>query len=143
MPKGRADTGSGGEHGRNAGHHRHLDIAPRWLARFDRLEHRAGHGEHAWIAGGRDGNRLPRCGKLESLAGAGQLLAIVGRVAKLAGALGHAGEIGRIADEVAGGGERLRREWRDKLGRAGTEADNGEATGHNGFLSPGTSTTAK
>ena len=46
-------------------------------------------------------------GKIERLTGAGQLFAIVGFVPALAGALRHAGEIRRIADEVGGGGKRL------------------------------------
>ena len=112
-------------------------------ARLDRLEDRARHGEHAGIAGGDDRDGLALSGKLERLAGAGKLLAIVGGVAALAGTLRHTGKIGRIADEIGRGGKRLGGERRHQLGRAGAKADNGEATGHSGFLSPGTSTMPK
>ena len=143
MPERRADAGGGGEHGRDAGHDRHVDVAPRRLAGLDRLEDRARHGEHAWIARGYDGDRFPRSGKLERLLRAGELFAIVGGVPLLAGALRDTGKIRAVADEVGGGSKRPGGERRGQLRRAGTEADNGEATGHNGFLSPGTSTTAK
>src|SRR6478672_10779909 len=112
MPERRADAGGGGEHGRDAGHDRHVDVAPRRLAGLDRLEDRARHREHAWIARGDDGDRFPRSGKLERLLRASELFAIVGGMPLLAGALWDTGKIGTVADEVGGGGKRLQREWR-------------------------------
>src|SRR5262245_54703336 len=134
MPEGRADAGGGGEHGSDARHHRHLDVAPRGLSRLDCLEYRARHGEHTWIARGHDGDGLTFGGKIERLAGAGKLFTIVGKMAALAGTLRHAGKIGRVANEVGGGGKRLGGTRRDQLSRAGPEADNGEAPSHSGFL---------
>jgi hypothetical protein len=126
----RAGGGGDGEHRGHAGDDGEVDGAPCRLAVLDRLADRRRHGEDAGVAA-RD-HRHPRTGrgKVERGAGARQLLAVVGGVAGLSGAVRHALEIGPVAVDGLG-----RRECRCRLGGeearvAGAEADDGEAAGH-------------
>ena len=146
MPERRADPRRRRLHRGDARDDPHLEAAPACIARFDRLEHRRGHGEDAGIAAGNDSDATPGRGQRERLARTRQLLAVVARMPKLARPLGQPRQIRAVADEIARRGERLRRFRRHPFGSARAEPDNAEPplpAAHGRLPSPGTRMRAK
>ena len=131
------------EHRGDAGNDGEIDRAPRRRPGVDRLAHRRRHGEDAGIAAGdhRDPGAAGRM--VERGAGAGELLAVVGGVAGLAGLCRHAVEIGTVAVEGVGLVERRPRLAGEEAGVARPEADHREPSAHGAGLRAGTRTTAK
>ena len=82
--------------------------------------------------------RMPQRGR-----GARAFLAVVGRVARLSRPRRNAIEIGAVAVERVGRGERRFRLAREPARIARAEADHGETPAHGRPSQPGTSTTAK
>ena len=117
--------------------------APRRIARFDRLEDRRRHGEHAGIAARHDDDLPAGRGERQRKAGAIEFDAIVRGVPALVAARGNAVEIGAVAHEVGRTGERRLRRRRHQLGLARPGADHDERAAHSRLPSPGISTMAK
>ena len=96
------------------------------IAVLEGFEHRRCHGEDARIAAGDNGDVRTLRREIEREARAIKLDPVVGGMAALARALGHAVDIGAVADEIGGGGKRLGRRRREPARIAGAEADDGE-----------------
>ncbi len=124
-------------HRRDAGDDRDVERPPSRLL-LDRLEHSRGHGEHARIAAGDDGDRAPLGGERQRKPGARELGAIVARVRALAGLEREPFDVRPVADDVGRGRDRGAGFGRHPLGRAGAEPDDGEAPAHGRRPRPGT-----
>ena len=124
----RADPGRGRLHRREARHDPHLDVGQRDIA-VDDLQHGGGHREDARVARRDDRHARAAGRQLERVARALGLDAVVGRVAALPASLGHAREVGLVADQLLGGrqlGVRLRRQ---PVRARGPEPDDAHAPG--------------
>ena len=143
MTERRADAGRDGEHRGDARHDRDVEIAPGRLAAVDLLADRGGHGEHARIAAGHQGDLRALRRVAQRRRSAAALLAVVGGVARLARPRRHAIEIGAIAIERVGGFERGRGLRRQHIRAARTEPHDRERAGHGRFSQPGTRMTEK
>ena len=103
MAERRSDARGRRLHRRQAGHDPDLDAGERPVG-VDLLEHGGGHGEDPRIARGDHGDaRALAGGHVERAWRARSSLdAVVGRMAQLAAALGHARQIRRVADQLVG-----------------------------------------
>jgi hypothetical protein len=147
MPEGCAGARRDREHGGDAGRDDDIDSAPFRRSIVDRLADGRGHGEHAGIAAGDDGDIRARRSTGERGTGAIQLLAIVGRDLLLVTAQRQAVEIGKIAEEFFSLFDSPRGFRRHLLRHARPRADDIErsrgGTSHGLPFHPGTSTIEK
>ena len=126
--------------------HANVEIAPSRLALLDRLEDGGSHREHAGIAARHDRDDAPRRRARQRLARPIQLDAIVAGEPRLAGALRHARDIGRVADDIFRLLQRGAGVMRQKTRVAGAEPDDIEpalARRHGRRPAPGASTIEK
>ena len=122
----RPDAGGDRVGGGDAGDHAHVDVG---VVLGGHLEDGAGHGEHARVARGHDGDPTARARQVEGERGALGLDLVVRAVHALTRVRGHAGDVGGVADDVVRlgeGGGRLRGE---AVAGAGAEADDGDDPG--------------
>ena len=95
------------EHGGDARNDGDIERPPNVRTALDRFAHRSGHGEHAGVSARDDCRVSARSRMAERRLGARALLAIVRSMPPLTGAHRNAVEIGAVAEERVGGGERL------------------------------------
>jgi hypothetical protein len=142
-PERRPQPRRGSQHGGDPRLDRNREVAPAGLAVLHRLEYGRRHGEDAGVAAGDDRHPTAPGRELQSVAGAVDLDPVVAGMPDEAWTLGHAGDIGKVADQIlrhvqgaAGGfGEQAR------VARA--EADDRDASAQGRRPSPGSSTIEK
>lgn len=135
-------------HGGNSGQNFDIQFAPCRIAIVDRFQHRRRHCENARIAARHDSHVASARGETQRVFRARDLDAIVARKARLAGRDGNTRDIGRIADDILRGAQRLLRFRSEKARIARTEADDEELSApfrfrHGRRPVAGTSTIAK
>ena len=102
-PERSADAAGGGERRGDAGLHLDLDVPPAVRVELELLEHRAGHGEHARVAGRDDDDVAARGAEVERQLGPVGLDPVAGSVPPPGRGGGDAVEVRAVADEVGGG----------------------------------------
>ncbi len=119
----RPGAGGGGVGGGDPGQHtdRHVPVR----AFGGGLQDGGGHGEDPRVAAGDDGDAAAPAGQVEGELGTFGLDLVVRAVPDLARAVRHPVEVGGVADEVLGGGERAPRLGGEpeRAGRAGADHD--------------------
>ena len=131
-----AERGPGPARHRLRGRHARQDldvhVAPPLLAPGGLLKHRGGHGEHAGIPGGDDRDPAARGGQVEGEGGPVRLGRVARPVPVLPRPLRHPGQVGPVAHQVRGLGDRrgrLRREPPGSPGPSPTTVTRGAVAG--------------